>query len=258
MQLSVSQATTAATSPPQLQPVLHSCNHSSIAATFPPQLQSADSLSVSAQMVAQRPDGLAASLGIQPGMQPGYQGPSAGVRPPQPAFRLLPAGVRPPEQAGVQQPAPPSAGQAPDPQLAQVMPLCDATWFHCHGLQAAFDVCPSLCTFKSAVCKFSLALLFGCQSFTEMQRSWTRVKGLSAMLCTSASQHCLQTLTPLHLSNSLSRLLTVPGCVMSAGVGGLQASTTGDGGRQCSWGAGEATGGHQGGRGLALPQWVQS
>ena len=106
---------------------------------------------------AQRPDGLAASLGIQPGMQPGYPGPSAGVRPPQPAFRLLPAGVRPQEQAGVQQPA----GQAPDPQLAQVMPLGDATWFPCHGLQAASVVCLSSCTFKSAVCKFSLALLFG-------------------------------------------------------------------------------------------------
>lgn len=170
---SCNQSFTAATSPPQLQLVLHSCKQSSAAATSPPQLQSAGPVSVSAHrncslvlaaalvLQAQRPDGLAASLGIQPGMQPGYPGPSAGVRPPQPAFRLLLAGVRPPEQAGVQQPAPPSAGQAPDPQLAQVMPPGDATRCHCHWLQAALLVCTWLCTSKFAVCKFSLALLFG-------------------------------------------------------------------------------------------------
>lgn len=86
-----------------------------------------------------------------------------------------------------------------------------------------------------------------------------RVETLQAMLYTSTRQLIshLQTLTPCTSERILSSPLTMPGCVMSAGVGGLQASTTGDGGRQCGWGAGEATGGHQGGGRLALPQWVQ-
>ena len=160
MQLSESLATTAATSPPQLQRCFFIqcwCTHGSPIV-----------LAITLILQAQRPDGLAASLGIQPGMQPGYPGPSAGVRSPQPAFRLLPAGVRPPEQAGVQQPAPPSAGQAPDPQLAQVMPPGDATWCHCHWFQAAPLVCTWLFKSKSVVCKFSLALLF------ERQRLFVR------------------------------------------------------------------------------------
>ncbi|KAL0021187.1 hypothetical protein WJX77_011045 [Trebouxia sp. C0004] len=77
-------------------------------------------------------DGLAPPLGIRPGMRPGFQAPSGGVRPPQAAVRpllpagvtpLLPAGVRPQEQAGADHRQSP-AGPDSDSQLSQVLEEC--------------------------------------------------------------------------------------------------------------------------------------
>ena len=105
-------------------------------------------------------DGLAPPLGIRPGMQPGFQVPSGGSRPPQAAVRpLLPAGVRPQEQAGAEHRQSP-AGPDSDSQLSQVSWLHQVllpSWCLCFLARLDFrDVFPRMfrmCVFPAGLCE---------------------------------------------------------------------------------------------------------